>query len=319
MPVFYVILFVLLLLVILGAYFILFDLFLYVEDKLNRILGWFGNCFAKLLNLLTPQKLKAAFPKLKNILMFGVAGLAAVYVLVSFLTVDTTTVMDSILYSTSIGAAVELFQNGFDLQGQIAYAGLVAVAFSSFLSYVYMKFTISNLETLSLNRAVHWLLFVALNVLFIAFSSLLTDQMAVIFSKSADMIFGLYTRLSGKVSATSVNTFWDAFPVAGCYILLVPIAVGAFLTTVITVREYLANLFYGLASLLILIAVGLVVTWVASHLEYFPVFISDVCIVLSMFFVDYIRADETANKSFTDLIHKIAEGTKDFVLEVFSK
>lgn len=320
MPIFYVILFVLFFLTILGVYVVLFDLFLTLEEKLKSILDWFGELFVKLFKLFIPKKLTVSFPKLRNVFMFIVAGLATIYVLVSFLLAeDTFACFQSIVLSTSIGSAVELFQSGFDLQGQIVYAGLVAVAFSSFLSYVYMKFTILNLNTLNLHRVIYWLLFVAMNVLFIACSSLLTDQMAVIFSKAADMIFGLYTRLSGKVSTTSVKAFWDAFPVVGCYILLIPIAVGTFLTTVITVREYLANLFYGLASLLIVIAVGLLVSWIADKVTNFPVFISDVCIVLSMFLVDYIRADDTANTKFTNIIHAISEGLKKFICDILVK
>ena len=313
MSVFYIILLVLFLLVLLGGYFVLFDLFLFLEDKLNKVLSWFAGPLYRLSN-------RYVRPRHKNYLMFGTAILAAVYVLYAFLTAENAfTCFQSIVMSTSIGAAVELFQSGIDVRSQIAYASLVAVAFGSFLSYVYMKFTISNLENLDLNVVIRWLLFVLLNVLFIAFSTLLTEHMTVFFSKAADLIFSVYTRLSGKVANTQVHRFWDVFPLIGSWIVLIPILVTAFLTAVITVREYLANLFYGLASLLMLIAVGLVFTWITSKLTNFPTFISDVFIVLSMFLVDYIRADDNANTKFKQVVKDISDGAKDLLLAVFSK
>ena len=304
---------ILFLLAVLSGYFIFFDLFLKIEAILNRILGWFATPFAALSD-------RYVRPKVKNILMFGVAFLAAAYVLVSFLTAaDSYDCFQTIVFSTSIGAVAELFNEGFHLKDQIAYSGLVAVAFGSFLSYVYMKFTISNLDSLHLNKVLRWLLFVLLNVLFIAFSSLLAEHMTVFFSKAGNMLSGLYNRLSGKVSNTSVNTFWDAFPMVGCYILLIPILIAIFLTTVITVREYLANIFYGLATLLLMIAVSLLADWLLADMLHIPELIGEILLVLSMFAVDYIRADEKANEWFTLLIERIAYEAKDLLRDLFRK
>jgi hypothetical protein len=68
-----------------------------------------------------------------------------------------------------------------------------------------------------------------------------------------------------------------------------------------------------------LIAVGLVFTWITSKLTNFPTFISDVFIVLSMFLVDYIRADDNANTKFKQVVKDISDGAKDLLLAVFSK
>lgn len=308
---FYIILFILLLGVLLGAYVLFFSAFLAVEQKLNSVLDWFASPFKKISS-------RFFLPKHRNIVMFGVALLAVGYVLYALVTAaNVREWYMTIFMGTSMGAVADLLTNGFDLQGQIGYASLVAVAFGSFLSYVYMKFTISNLGTLELHKAVHGVLFVLLNVLFIAFSSLLTEHLTVMFSKAADMIYNVYLRLSGRVSHAEVNRFWDAFPLIGCYALVIPILLAAFLTTVITVREYLANLFYGLASLLILIAVGLLITWIASKLTGFPVIVSDICIFLSMFIVDYIRAHDGANQWFRGCIKSLADGVMDILLALF--
>lgn len=327
---------ILILLAIISAYLILFDIFLKLESALIFIL----NCFAKFSKWLY-AKLKAKLPvktsekatgfSLFNptiVLMFGICILFVGYILFTLLTAaDLYECRQIIVYSTCIGAFANLLTNGIDFQGNTSYAAMAAAAFGSFLSYVYMKYTVNNLEDLITHKVPRWIAFVLLNVVFIVGSSLLASNLASFFSNAGNWIFSIYANLVSKISNTDVQTFWDALPIIGSVLLVAPIFVTGIVTLIITVREYLASLFYGIASFLLLLAISLSFKFLALLIPdsvqlptiQIPRFIADCFVFVSVFAVDYIRVDEKANSKFKDVVESLADEAKDFLLSLIGR
>lgn len=339
---------ILLLLVVVCVYLIFFNIFLKVEAGTNWLLEKARKLIKKLFRwfLRRVQKWRSKKPNptqteeavvsqpeepsavsvkyglwdTKTVLMFGTCFLSVGYILLSFLTAaDIHDCYVSIFNNTCLGGLADLLLNGLDVQGHTGYSAMFATAFGSFLSYVYMKFTVNNLDDFIKNKILHWIVFVLLNVIFLAASSLLSEQLHWFFGTAADWIFDLYTRLSAKIANADVQTFVDALPLIGSVLLVAPIFCAGALTLFITFREYLASIMYGIASVLLIIIVSLVFEVLLQDRIQFPQFIAGPFAFVSMFAIDFVRVHDGAHKKFCDFIDDLAIDSVGFLLTFIGK
>ena len=276
------------------VFFSLFDLLLKLEEKMGEWVDKITTPFYWLIDRCTHNWGG-------NTLMIGISLFSAGYVVYTFLTaVDILEPLLSVATGTTIGSVVYLIATDLDFQGYLNYAAPVAVAFSSFFAYTYMKFTILRLEKLNLNKVSRCILLILMNVIFIAFSSLLSEDMAIFFSKAAQWMNTQFTQLHSHVTNIQIDSFADVLPLIGNVLKLIPIALAGLIVLLITVREYFAGALYGIVCILALIVVALLISFIPL-----PV-VGDLLAILAFLLVAYIRPDDTATSKFSQFFQKLS-------------
>lgn len=293
-----------------SVFILLFNLLLKLEDGLGWLIDRITSPIRKLIDLITP-----AWGGI--LLMIGITLYSAWYVTDAFLTAaDFRDPLLTIATGTTFGSVIYLFATEFDMSGYLNYGAPIAVAFGSFFAYVYMRFTIVRLEQSRVKGFLRWVLLVIMNVVFMAFSCLLSEDMAVLFSTAAQWFNARVVQLYGSISQANAYSAKEILSLAGNVLMMIPMVFAAFTILLITVREYLASALYGAASFLITIIFGLLVSWVFARLLHLPVLV-DILILPSIFVVDYIRADGKANEGFRNLFQKLSRGIFRFVFGFF--
>ena len=281
------------------VFILLFNLLLKLENGLGWLIDRVTAPIRRLVDLITP-----AWGGI--LLMIGITLYSAWYVAQVFLTAaDFRDPLLTIATGTTFGSVIYLFATQFDMSGYLNYGAPIAVAFGSFFAYVYMRFTIVKLEVSHMNRVLRWILLVITNVIFIAFSCLLSEDMSILFSKAALWFNTHMVQLYDRISQTQIDSANELFSLIGNVLKMLPIAFAAAVILLITVREYLASALYGAASFLFTILIGLLVSWIFGQLLQIPVFV-DPLVICAMFFIDYIRADGKANERFRNLFAKLS-------------
>lgn len=288
-----------------GVFFILFNFLLKVEYGLGKAVAWVTKPVQFLFDRLT-----AGLPGF--LLMFAAALVALGYVAYRFMTAaDYLNALLTVATGTTLGNLVYLFATGMDFQGYVAYAAPIGVAFGSFLGYAYMKFTLEKLDEWHMKPFFRWFLLFVLNLIFIAFSSLLAERMTVFFAQAAQWINTHFLALHRQLSNAQVHTFRDILPLIGPILAILPIVLAGALVLLITVREYLACALYSVATIFLLLVLGVLISLVPLPM------VSDLLCLLIFFGIDYIRADDVANRKFRNKVRDVSKKFWGFFTGIF--
>ena len=137
--------------------------------------------------------------------------------------------------------------------------------------------------------------------------------MTLFFAQAAQWINTHFLALHRQLSNAQVHSFQDILPLIGPILAIVPIVLASALVLLITVREYLACILYSLIAILLVLALIVLISLVPL-----PV-VSDLLFLIIFFGIDYIRADEVANKRICKKVDEISKKFKNLFTAPFRK
>lgn len=192
---------------------------------------------------LIPEALDAKFSAFGGAGTFFLFAASAIFVVVVFvveicITKTAGDTLERIIFNTTMGAFLALFEEGFSFSP----ANLVAVGFSGFLASTCM------------NRAenVKWYIWVPYCTIFIAMSAIVASFLAGIFEIVGN--WGLES--IEMLEKTGDSSF---FPLVGRTIALIILAYFALVLIVMTAREYYACICFGPLSMALFCIAGMLI------------------------------------------------------------
>lgn len=277
--------------IFIAVYILAFRLFVEAESICDLVLTP--------INVISDQimQLCARFAVIPLLLFAPVLFFSVRYILQSISSGDILqTVMMGVLEGTTLMQFVSLGDTGFALKEVLTYPALAAMGISSFLSFLYMRCTVTTLKATGLPAPVTFLGVVLLNALFLCLSSLFNEriqQWSYAFSAYAVNLFHEVPQLFRYIY--NLGDFMQFLGTAVLSLLI--IGVGVTLAA-ISLREFFATILYGVFALVLAFALGFIVYKFPGC----PQWIQMIFVFLIMFIPDYIRANEDLKESFVSLL-----------------
>ncbi len=235
---------------------------------------------------------------LRLITMVGVFIASVAYIVISVIGgTDFGALIEGFIQKSTLFGFTELLNQDLSLKDRFTYAAFVSLGLSSFISVLYMRCTVESLDEWSLPLPVNILLLILFNMAFAFVSTLWAEPLTLWCNSAADYIVGVYHQLAAvfNAGADSIWQFLKIIPIGLFLLILLYAALAAF---VITFREILATVMYGMFALVLFFVGGfLTMVWPAC-----PEWIMVIFLLISLLLPDYIRANEDAKEAFADFI-----------------
>lgn len=276
----------------------IFPLFCAVDNFFNTLLtpvDYICNLFSSRKSFLPNNMV------IRLIVTFGVFIASVGYIAISFLSgVDYVEFITSLLGGNSLMGFMNLLYMGFGPKDSYIYAAIISIGVSSFISFLYMRCTVETLDETRLPKAVKILLVIVFNVLFSLVSFFLSEPLLLLCDGLINCMLDVFHQIAALFAADSY-TVVQVLKILFVGVLFLILLYVLFNTVVITLREVLATIMYGVFALILLVMIQ-------APLMYFPNVpnvISSFISVILILIPDYIRANEKAKEDFTQLIFRI--------------
>ena len=238
---------------------------------------------------------------IRLIVVIGVFMMSVYYIVSSFLQgVDYVSLITSLLGGNALLGLMDLMLKGFGPKDYQTYAAIVSIGISSFLSFLYMRCTVETLEETQLPKALKFFFVVLFNVLFILVSFFLSDWIILWCNNTAAYLIRIYHQLVAFFTTGSLNfgLLMQAVFTGLIFLALLYVAFNAF---VITFREILATVMYGIFALGLQLVIQIPIMMIPD----FPPAITSLLGTIALFIPDYLRANEKVKDSFTRFIYRL--------------
>lgn len=308
----HVVILVVILAVLVALYSIAFKIYTYFERICDFLLRPIKKLSEKLEHLNFSVSGVVSDATVRMILMLLIFIGAFAYVVFAFFTMSPEQCIQTIFEGTTVGSFFQLWLEHFSPDSSIQYSAMVGVGISSFLSLLYMGYSVNTLNDTTLHWAIKYPLLLLFNLVFTCTSALLSFQLSDWFTSVADFGVDIYQILIGLFSGDIDFGFFSLFVAFGVGLLLLVMLYVALATFTVVLREYVATIIYGIFSIALLFLTG-----VAFQMWFqLPEYILTPLYLVALLATDFIRGNEKANEALHHWILQDKPRTKKFI---FSK
>lgn len=240
---------------------------------------------------------------IRLIVTFGVFAASVGYIVISFISgVDYVDLIKSLLGGNSLLGFMDLILLLFGPKDSYIYAAVVSIGISSFLSFLYMRCTVETFEETNLPKAVKFFLLILFNLLFSLISFFMSESIVLWCDNIGKYMISIYHDLAVLFTFRRLPLLYilKMIPIGLLLLVFLYITFNAF---VITFREMLATIMYGIFALGLLLIVNVPILMFPDFPPAITSFLSTICLLIP----DYIRANENAKDSFIQFIKRLGK------------
>lgn len=249
-------------------------------------------------------------PAMVHYILFGLVSLASViFLAVSYFHFgDISAFSAAILESTTLVSFINLISSGGAFEESVSYPAMVGVAVSSFASFLYSRYTIQTVESLTSASASRWAPLMStgavslLNILFFFMSAMLAYFLKDWYEAAADALVHFYANLGNDLSSQETDGFFKFLFFLSKGVVFILLTYAAIATFTIVLQEYLATICYGIFNLFFVFLFSLIF---GNFVNGLPEILGFLVVILLLSFGDIIRNSETANKAYIRLVNRL--------------
>ena len=227
---------------------------------------------------------------------------------------DLSAYFTAIMNSTTLISFINLFPTGGGFHENVNLPAMVAVAVSSFASFLYSQYTTHTLENLTGHTTSRWtvlfygIVTTLLNITFFLMSAMMAHFLTDWYASAADFLMDYFMRIESgdgpEFSNGFLNGLYDVYSV----IMFVLLSYAALASFTIVLQEYLATICYGVFSIAFVVLIGILFS---NHLNMLPDFVSVAVGLLLLCAGDIVRSNETVNGYYVQLVNYLGKRRKN--------
>lgn len=276
-----------------AIYAFLFRLYCTATDWCDRLMerpaGWLGGLWSSLKNNILSLPIRIG-------IMVALFVISIVYIGISFFTLGSPQAcFQAIIDGTTIGSFIALAEVQFAPDAAIGYSAMVGAALSSFISIVYMRFTVETVKDMSnellWSKVATYSLCVVFNILFACMACLFAIHLADWYVAAADLLVELYETMAGYFNGSHTSNLWGFLATIGTGLALLLMLIAVLITFIIVVREYLDTIFYSLFAMFILVVIAMI----SQYWLHLPEIVTAILAILALITPDFLRGCEPVN------------------------
>ena len=219
----------------------------------------------------------------------------------------------AIMDSTTLMSFINMWTAGGSFQENVNFPAMVAVAVSSFASFLYSQYTTHTVKNLTGSTPSHWMgLFsgivtTLLNIIFFLMSALMAHFLTDWYASAADFLVAFFQQLESGDGLHFSSGFTEGLYTVYRVILCVLLLYAALASFTIVLQEYLATICYGIFSIAFIFLIGLLF---ANQINALPEMLGLAAVLLLLCAGDIVRSNEKVNGCYVQLVNYLGKRRK---------